>query len=64
MLCEQRQDGKRERCGLTGAGLRGPDLILTGKHNRERAKLDGRRLGKTHRLRPAHYFGRKSKTIK
>ena len=35
VFCEQRQDGKRKRCGLTGACLRGPDQILTGKDNWE-----------------------------
>src|SRR6266480_4587653 len=64
VLCEQRQNGKSKRRGLAGAGLRGPDQISTGKHNRKRAKLNGRWLDKAHRLCPAHYFWRKPKAIK
>src|SRR5437764_6275538 len=64
VLCQQRQDRKSKRSGLTGAGLRGSDQIFTGKDNWERAKLNRRWLDKAHRLRPAHYFRRKSKLIK
>ena len=64
VFCEQRQDGKRKRRGLTGACLRGADQILTGKDNGKRAELNWRWLGKTHRLCSAHYFRRKSKFIK
>jgi hypothetical protein len=64
VFCEQREDGKSKGRGLTGAGLGGPDQIFTGQHNRKRAKLNGRWLDKSHRLRPAHDFRRKSKAIK
>src|SRR5262249_4224653 len=57
-------DGEGKRRRLAGAGLRGPDQIFTGKHNRKRTELNRRRLDKTHSLRAAHDFRRKSKFIK
>ena len=62
-MAEQRQDGKRERRGFAGAGLGGADQIFAGENDGKGAELDRRRFGKTHRLRPAHYFGRKVEII-
>ena len=64
VLCEKRQDRKRERRGFAGACLRRADQILARKNNRERAQLNWRRLDKSHRLSPAHDFRRKSEIIK
>jgi hypothetical protein len=64
MLCEECQDGKRERRGFSGARLRRADQISARKNNRKRAELNRSRLDEAHRLSPAHDFRRKSETIK
>lgn len=64
MLCEQGQNGQRERRGFAGAGLRGPDQIFAGKNNGERAQLNRRWFGKTHGLGSADDFRRKSEIVK
>jgi hypothetical protein len=64
MLCQERQDRKRERRGFAGARLRRANQILARKNDRERAQLNRRRVHKPHRLSPAHDFRRKSEIIK
>src|SRR4029453_13302161 len=64
MLCEQRQDRKRERRGFAGARLRRANQILARKYDRKSAELDRRWLDEPHRLSPAHDFRRESEIIK
>jgi hypothetical protein len=59
--CQNRES--KCRC-FASPGLRGTDQIFPGKNDRKRAELNGRRLGESHCLRPANYFGRESKVVK
>ena len=57
---ELRKDGQGECGGLAGAGLRAADDVAPGKHERDGAELDGRRLDVTHRLDAVHDCRRKT----
>ena len=58
--CKNRESKCRR---FASTGLRGTDQVFAGENDRERAQLDGRRLGEPHCLRPANYFGRKSEIV-
>jgi len=63
VMSEQRQNGKREGSGFSGAGLGGADQIFAGENDREGAKLDRGRLSEPHRLHAAHHFSGKIEII-
>ena len=44
------QDGQAERGGFAGAGLRAADDVAARQHERDGAKLNGRRIHVTHRF--------------
>ncbi|MEY2542366.1 MAG: hypothetical protein QOI22_1968, partial [Verrucomicrobiota bacterium] len=61
---EQGQDWERKGRRFAGAGLRGSDQIFSLENNRKGPQLNWGRFGKTHRLRAANDFRRKSKIVK
>ena len=63
VMAEQGQNGQSERRGFASPGLGGADEIFAGENNGKSAKLDRRRFGETHRLRPAHDFRREPEII-
>ena len=60
VLAEFGKNGQAERGGFAGAGLRAADDVLAGKHQRDGAELNGRRIHITHRLDAVQNDGRKT----